>query len=691
MALADMAPQGSEGARAPRGRMSALLSLLAAAIDLSFLINWVAMAVVVGVSFGLIFDGEGGNGPFQLFNPLRRIAAGQRPGVDFQVFHGWGIPYLHYPLFWLFGGTIHASEMARHLVTSALFVGSTVAVFLAVTGGRRATLPLVVAAIILIDATGLLFLNKPGHALIGVRSTMPVLVFAVLLRPRRDLLHAALLGSCLGGGFLLGTEQGLAMIVAWAFVQAVDRLRGGSRAHRAGHGALTWAAAAASIAIPLLLAGGPRGAAQALRYCLAEVMGDQFWYFGVPPNPYVRSWTQFIDDRAFLYPVLAGTLLLAVCLRLLIRARDPDEERFARAASALMAYGLLSCGSYLGATIAHYVQPLERCILLVSLAGVYLFGQRVARESPSARRIGAVLRPCLPVVVLALILRGYPGGPAFDGLYHLKGLRAYTRMLADVARETDAGRLGPISAEYLQQATAAIDADRGSARGPFTLWSTYAGLLEGHYGLFHPDTDYLIHVLGPARRAAYLANFRQVRPDYVQTMRKCSMGTYLDWLQDESWMFHDDVLRNYAVLGTTNRSVLWKRKTGPWVPPPASAASLKPRPGRRRIELPVRPDCPAGTIAVVHVTYSVRNRWRHLPLFNRLPRYLIVPSRTRITNPISLPPFETEWTFPLVLEAGTRPRLTLDTASLLGGAGFRIKALSWRYIEPDGATRALVE
>src|SRR5437868_1717422 len=45
------------------------------------------------------FDGYFANGSFQLFDPLRRIAAGQVPGRDFMVFHGIGALLVHYPLF----------------------------------------------------------------------------------------------------------------------------------------------------------------------------------------------------------------------------------------------------------------------------------------------------------------------------------------------------------------------------------------------------------------------------------------------------------------------------------------------------------------------------------------------------------------------------------------------------------------
>src|SRR3954470_14162763 len=72
----------------------------------------------VATESALHFFGPPIDGPFQLYNALRRIAAGQHGGVDFQFFHGLAIPYLHYPFFRLFGGGFTASEVSRQLITT---------------------------------------------------------------------------------------------------------------------------------------------------------------------------------------------------------------------------------------------------------------------------------------------------------------------------------------------------------------------------------------------------------------------------------------------------------------------------------------------------------------------------------------------------------------------------------------------
>src|ERR1700676_1000959 len=88
-----------------------------------FVACWVLFYLIRGASLAFWFDGAPGDGPFQMFNPLRRIAAGQVGGRDFVFYHGIGVPYLHYPLFALLGGkTLAASELSRQWMSLLLFV-----------------------------------------------------------------------------------------------------------------------------------------------------------------------------------------------------------------------------------------------------------------------------------------------------------------------------------------------------------------------------------------------------------------------------------------------------------------------------------------------------------------------------------------------------------------------------------------
>ena len=92
-----------------------------------------AAAFVVAFEGAMHFAGTAIDGPFQLYNALRRIGAGQRPGVDFQFFHGLGIPYVHYWLYRLFGAGLRGSELARELLATLAYPVVYVAVFYAFT------------------------------------------------------------------------------------------------------------------------------------------------------------------------------------------------------------------------------------------------------------------------------------------------------------------------------------------------------------------------------------------------------------------------------------------------------------------------------------------------------------------------------------------------------------------------------
>src|SRR5258708_3575121 len=73
--------------------------------------------VSIAADAPLHFNGSPIDGPFQLFNALRRLSAGQKFGATFQFFHGPGIAYIHLIPFYTFGGSFLASEMSRHLVS----------------------------------------------------------------------------------------------------------------------------------------------------------------------------------------------------------------------------------------------------------------------------------------------------------------------------------------------------------------------------------------------------------------------------------------------------------------------------------------------------------------------------------------------------------------------------------------------
>lgn len=226
---------------------------------------WVAVIVLWVLAFlqgavGQIttFDGPLYNGAFQHFNVLRRIAAGQTGGIDFQFFHGLGIPYLHYPLFRLFGGDLYASEATRYLINLAAYLLPYPVVFYAATRSRTAALGLTAVALAFSEPLGLHLLAWPSHNTPGVRAMVPYLALSLLLAGFRPGREAVLSGVLAGCAFLLGTEHGLAIGVMLA-VTTLGRWWTGQPGGRGVYFAVAVAVGLATAAGLLIAIGGKLG------------------------------------------------------------------------------------------------------------------------------------------------------------------------------------------------------------------------------------------------------------------------------------------------------------------------------------------------------------------------------------------------------------------------------------------------
>jgi len=194
---------------------------------------WLAYNAEKSVTSAFNFEGIPSDGPFQLYNPLRRIAAGQTGGVDFQYFHGIGIPYLHYPLYWLFGKTFVASELSRYLVTLLCSVVSLVFFAYASVPRAKKTLYFIafaVCAFSLTDFINVYWLPRVVHdyamvnprvSLMGVRAAFPILVFAVFVSKIRPSIKPFILGFSLALSFFFGIDHGTAVIGGFVAISAL--------------------------------------------------------------------------------------------------------------------------------------------------------------------------------------------------------------------------------------------------------------------------------------------------------------------------------------------------------------------------------------------------------------------------------------------------------------------------------------
>jgi hypothetical protein len=237
--------------------------------------------------------------------------------------------------------------------------------------------------------------------------------------------------------------------------------------------------------------------------------------------------------------------------------------------------------------------------------------------------------------------------------------------------------------EYMAGMTQAINSN--SKRNHLSLWSEYAALLDASYGTFQPAEDYIIHTVGPERWHHYLETFRNTDPEFVTTMTP--QFSFAEWLQDERWEFYEDLLNNYRPVTQVEHATLWQRQSGAWVYP---AQNFQDVPFDRKTQSVVIPAAQtADEVVVVRIRYKISNPWRKLPLIGATPRYLIAVQGTPRNMAISVPPYLTEFQFPVKLPAGKTVTLHFQTDSFLPGASIQAEDVRMKTLSKQPATAAL--
>ena len=499
-----------------------------------FLGAWFVFYLIHALNTALWFNGAPADGPFELFDPLRRIAAGQTPGRDFIQYHGLGGPYLHYPLFALFGGkTLIASELSRQFTSIALFILS-LGAFAWITLRRAPQVWIGMASSVLfIEALFPFELRaaSPGNSLVMARSTIPVFAFAAMQLRVRNWVKAMLVGGCVGLAFVCGTEHGLGLALALTLMAVVTVVQPlfGKRKTGAARQSFIFAIialgmAAVSAAALLCLLGGVDGAIKAVHYTLVELPADQFWFTTGPPLPYLSAWRQLIFDRHAILCFLPVLFTAGVLAWMVFRFRRHSVQlgkSWQALAGFMLAYGLLSCVAIIGTLSKHYLLPLMRILALV---GLLLFAHRAKiaafRRPAFARWKGWRLVPIvfiLTCVTSAVALTTSSSAVAYKLVRHLRSESpAYNRYF------------GERWDSFMAQSTALLDSRR--TRPKMSLWSPYSALLESHYGIFLPVDDYIIHSSGAQRWPNYIATFQATDPEFVQTLTQDF--DFEEWLQN---------------------------------------------------------------------------------------------------------------------------------------------------------------
>lgn len=608
------------------------------------------------------------DGTFHLFNPMRRIALGQSGGVDYQNYHGIVLPYLYYPAFKAGHFTLFALELTRNLYTAVAMILGYVAMFAVLTRSASRTMRLSTIALIASLAFTLYNILTPGASEFGVRTIFPVLFAAMLglhTEQRTFRLRGLFEGMLLGLFVAISTEQGVALVVAYVVVMGLLIVRSSERAAETMRLVAVLCVGAVTFALTLMMIGGPYGMLAALHYNFGDVSKDQFWYFGALPSAFLWMWRQLLE-----FPWLPLVLVLALvnaawCLQPILRRR-PIRPMRATSLAVLAIYGVLSATPVLARWVTGYTDNAVRIMLIV---GLYALDTAVMVRARNARRAGT------PVPGAARNWAAIAVGLALAGaLLRAPGLSARIVSAAPHVLNVhlvhgEAADLSPEWKETLRGANEILDRHRRPNQPP-SLWSTYTTLVDATNGAMNPAFDYIIDALGPKNRAAYLAAFRQMQPEVVQTINP-RYTTFEEWLDVTSWDFYREVLTNYKVSGTGPWSVFWER-----LPAPAAVESLlvkwdQPMGGRSPIAIFSMGPSRGVNVLDVDVGYHTSNPWEKVPLIGQMPRFVVLIGGALNTLPVPLAPYATHTSFPVVINNnanGGKLAISVMVQSLLPGA-----------------------
>ena|GEM_PF-396050 len=661
------------------------------------LLSLLSFAAVVGSRIyvaATAFDCLPLNGCFQMFDPLRRLAAGQLVGRDFQYFYGAGALLIHYPFFSLLGGDLLASETAKLVVQPALFLGVTFVAFLALT--RRLGLSTFLTA----AAAGLATTHFPSvfmdtHHQLGVRAALPVAIFGLLLwrkglprRWRSPDLRSSLIGilplSLLAAtAFTISPEQG-AMTVGALLIMLT--LWSGNWRHAVRNGSMFAALALLGGAIMLELATLGH-ATTALRFHLTEARPDQFWYFGAWPGGFHESILGVVTERHGAWGF--GGVLLAVLAAFLLRRRT--DRRLKAAVTFLLTYGLLSTVSILGYIKKEYFHALSWVLLLVFVTlllqpTIDWVRENLRREVLEETTLRSKRGLIAVVAVLGLSVL------AAHLIFHFC-LSAYenTDRAIAIARKADERTSGmttlgvTLDEAWAEHREALIRYVALPGTGPIgqraaDIWSTYSSIPEAELGIFNPASDYIIHALGPERRAAYAAAFDETRPPVIRTLNNKTPYEY--WLTSTHWDMYRLLLANYEFREQDSKGAIWTRRRTPWTRPDDIWHGELPITDGRTFTLPTFPE--GRYVLELAVDYAIDNPWNGIPVARDLPRYVIMADVTdgpvRPTY-VSFAPYYDRMNFPLFLDyRGTVPSFEAQVRSMLPGATLTLERVRYRLV-----------
>ncbi|MGN6450607.1 MAG: hypothetical protein ACTHLK_18835 [Brucella intermedia] len=332
------------------------------------------------------------DGVFQTLFPLRKMDQGEFPGRDFYYFHGNGIPYLIYPFYKIasifLDGDLGASIASAYFV-NVIFVFIPMYFLCRLFMGWRGSLITLMLFSIVVEYLPVFgyflsptFIGAPMGVRMSPHIFMAIAVAKVALRTSTGeisfpaTLQRLIIVGAVGAAMpLLGAEQGFYAVAAAA--GAVFFL-GGRRwriLQRIGFTAAVLVSFSLFFVAALLILFGSLETITALR----DISDNQVWIYGVFPNSFFASWTEFFTlQLSGAVPsqltTIVGTVTLMICFGLLIK------EVLALPAFltvlVLFAGGLLSWVANFGYVGQHQAPLfLRECIRALALSATAIMGK----------------------------------------------------------------------------------------------------------------------------------------------------------------------------------------------------------------------------------------------------------------------------------------------------------------------------
>jgi hypothetical protein len=646
-----------------------------------YLFFTIAYFVLAGLSNGLNMDTYAADGTFQLYNPMRRLLAGEIIGKDFPFFHGVGVPLLHFPFFYLLGHNVFAADATKWLMSPLIFLATTFVFFWAffrkISHGLIATALLTIVALVCIDVVW------PGNSLLGIRTTFPIIVAAFMLwQPRWTVrtkqwsiqLYYPLIALLLALAVACGTEQGLAAIIAYLIIETIRAIRS-TTPLKQWWWRITLKALGVIVATYIVLSILTLGhATDALHYALIDIPKDQGWYFGAPPNGYL-AWNTlwYIFDKPvliYMWPIIIlGAIAWFIGHKL--KAVSTHETYIF---SFLIIYGVVVFfASALGywAPNAQLV-PLTRAfgaiLVAITVRFILRYMYTVWPEGTKRR-----IHKYLPSILYAVLFAG------LSWYSILAYIQVRPFQVVEVLKTVKLARHAPDGAYASLFWKQRIKEFEPYIPKNATIWSTYTGIYDSMRGQLNGSTegeDYIIHALGPERRKQYSDDFIKQKPDYAITLRPVYFP-YEEWLWDRHWDFYDQLFENYTIIKDNGSHILWKRNDTIRIVDHTKQGSFEHQ-QNGSYKLIVEP---TNSVRLYEVTVSY-DIAKLLPVSDKVSRYLLSFDSPSIQHlDISLPSYEHQWTFPVIVKPGqTEISLSPHTHGLIYGKGLSVNNIEYREI-----------